>query len=556
MFRELLNNITENSIVYIALFIAFVSFLFSLKTYRGQKHFSRATKKQNESDYRKNIINASTIFGVFSITLIVIYELFIDKTSPDISDFGELLDMQAITLTITGISISLISIISSVLSSKREEKYDKIENSLKESISELQKEKKELSDSLEELKAMQKSLRENSDCLTGLMLTDNMFLEKRKERLLCDFASKSESFFEKYFYIRTLHKNYSANASEDTKIHWYNSIIEQGENLLNDINKQNLSNSFAKTQKYLMLIMISDAYFFLAESNIINTRMCDEDTLIGYFDKAEKYFSNAEDLYPDEDGYIANGRGLFAYWKYKYYLSKKEKKIGLLDDSISFYEKAIQNNPLRPQYYNNKGVSYLQKAKLEENGDENLDCAGKCFREALRLDSRASKASINLGDIAITKIRCAINAQEDILILQGLDIDPSLYSKITENYKTGKRNLDNAISIEPHFVNSYYKKAQLICYFMLFMKKTNQLKADEEKTLCEEIEMLFDDCKEINPNTKGTYYIKRLYYDVLNDFNKAQEVNNDIKKFNEKNAQSWSEAYNAYHENKRSKQAE
>lgn len=550
MFKELLNDIIQNPVIYVALFISFASLLFSLETFCKQKHIPRTPKKQNESDYRKRIVNASTGFGVFSITLIVIYELFIDKTNPDISGSGEIIDMQSITLAITGISISLISIISSVLSSKREEKYDKIENSLKESISELQKEKKELSDSLEELKAMQKSLRENSDCLTGLMLTDNMFLEKRKERLLCDFASKSESFFEKYFYIRTLHKNYSANASEDIKIHWYNSIIEQGESLLKDINKQNLSNSFAKTQKYLMLIMISDAYFFLAESNIINTGMCDESTLAGYFDKAEKYFNNAEDLYPDEDGYIANGRGLFAYWKYKYYSSKNETKIGLLDDSINYYEKAIQNNPLKPQYYNNKGVSYLQKAKLEENNDKNLDCAGKCFHEALRLDSRASKASINLGDIAITKIRNAINAQDDILILQDLDIDPSLCNKILENYKTGKRNLDNAISIEPHFVNSYYKKAQLICYFMLFMKKANLLNAEEEKALCEEIELLFDDCKEINPNAKGTYYIKRLYFDVLNDFQKAQEVNNDIKKFNEKNAQSWSKVYGAYCESK------
>ena len=118
--------------------------------------------------------------------------------------------------------------------------------------------------------------------------------------------------------------------------------------------------------------MISDAYFFLAESSIINIDNRDDSTILNYFDKAETYYNLADDLYADEDGYISNGKGLFAFWKYKYYLNKGEKRVELLDTSIDFYDQAIQIYPLKPQYFNNKGVSLLQKATESQFQVENL----------------------------------------------------------------------------------------------------------------------------------------------------------------------------------------
>lgn len=541
MINRILEYIFQNVQVFISGVFSCLSLIISCRSY-----FKNNSKNINEKNYRIKIIQASAACGIISIIMIVAYQLFVTKANTTKSEIGILLDMQSITLAITGISISLISIISTVLSSKREEKYDKIEKSIKDNISILEKEKKELTESLGELKIMQKNLKDNANRLTGLMLTDSMFLDKRKERLLFDLASKSESFFEKYFYIRVLYENYYGNASEETKTRWYKSIITQGESIIQNWEKQDLSGDFSKTQKYMTLIMISDAYFFLAESSIINIDNRDDSTILNYFDKAETYYNLADDLYADEDGYISNGKGLFAFWKYKYYLNKGEKRVELLDTSIDFYDQAIQIYPLKPQYFNNKGVSLLQKAKLVKDNSQLLDDAGKCFREALRLNSRAAKASINLADISITKIRKLMNAEDEIIILQKLNQSTQYYEEFIKNFDIAKMNLNNSIAIEPHFVNSYYKLAQLYSYYLLYLNKTNKLDNATKHEIMKKIEQLFGDCGEINPNAESTYYIKRMYFDVINDFDNAEKINKKIESFNAKNSQQWNTAYCEY----------
>lgn len=500
----------------------------------------------SSNDYGRNTIKYSSILGVLSIALIVVYELFVNKTTMGDSLVDKVLDMQSITLAITGISISLISIISTVLTTRREGEYQKIENTLKENINNLEKDKKSLEKSITELKDMQEQLKNNSDSFTSLLLIESMFLEKRKEKLLYSLASNTESFFDKYFYITNLHKNYSSNATEKMKLSWYQAIIKQGEELLLKTDEFNITDDYNKTRKYMVLIILADAYFFVGESKIINNDICQDSEIESIFKKSEEYMDEADCLYADEDGYTTNSRGLIEFWKYKYYFSKGEVKKELLERSIDFYEGAIHKNSMVPQYYNNKGVSLLHKAKTETNPEKYWNFANKCFRDSLHLNKHSAKAALNIAAVFIDKIRQQLGVEKEIIILKNSDLLNDDKTTFYRYYKNAKNYLNNAMSVEPHFIDSYYKKAQLYIYLLLFKIKTDDINEEEKERLFEKIEYLFEDCDDINPNCRAVYYIKRMYYDVRDCFDEAIKVNKQIEHFNANNAEKWNECYSAF----------
>ena len=550
---NLVNNLFKTAVqersllIYLWLLVLSIIIIFLLfATTRMRKQHFTPNNNNNNDKYTKNIIKYSAIFGIVSIISIVIYELFFSKSIPTDNYAEKLLDMQSITLAITGISISLISIISTVLTARREEKYEKVENAVKENINELKEEKDKLESSVKELNNMHQKLKDGSNALSRLLLIESIFLENRKEKLLFTLSSTTESFFDKYFYITNLHKNSSGNAPEETKRMWYQSIIEQGEQLLSPDVKYDISIDYEKTRKYMVLIILADAYYYIGESKTINNDNCKDADIEEAFNKSEEYLKEADFLYPDEDGYITNSRGLMMFGKYKYYFSKGEIKQDLLDNSIIYYEKAIQKNPIIPQYHNNKGVSLLHKAKHEKKPSEYWDNANKCFREALHLNKHSSKAALNIAAICIDKIRLQLGIEKEIIILQNSTLLNCDKKTFYNNYKRAKSYLNNAMSIEPHFIDSYYKKAQLYMYLLFFKEKTNDLKSEEKENICEKIECLFEDCKDINPDNRAVYYIKRMYYDVKNDFESACEINEKIKLFNPNNSNEWEKCYNIF----------
>jgi len=122
----------------------------------------------------------------------------------------------------------------------------------------------------------------------------------------------------------------------------------------------------------------------------------------------------------------------------------------------------------------------------------------------------------------------------DLVSIDGVDKD-TLLDVIAD----GEMYLNNAASINPFLVNNYYKRAQLHVYQLFCLQK---LGADTT-ALKESIQRDFAMCGKINPTSQAVYYIKRMYYCVLGDIDKAREINAEIRFWGSGNADRWAKLH-------------
>lgn len=492
--------------------------------------------KSTINSYGKIIIIICFLISVLAIGFIIVFELTTYNNVTDEKTVDKLVDLQSITLAITGIAISLISVIGTVFSVEREQKYEKIKRSMEE-IS------LQYDESLQDMKKQQDLLRKNSENLENLLLINGMFLDKRKEKLLETACQTSDSMYIKYIYIRTLHNNLKSHDSEEQKSKWCESIIKYGKDLLEANKSISKYDEFEKTQIYNVIIMIADAYYYSANISIENCKMNNDEKIREYFDWSLYYYNKAEDLFVDKDGYVANSIGLINYCKYKHFVClRKEKNINYLDESIEYYQRAIKQCNFNPVYYNNLGVSYLLKAKGTEK-EKYWEMADNNFKQALRIDNTATKAAINIADIEIRKIRKTLNLENEPIILTkcSVEITKEMRDKLDKSYERSKKYFNYASMYNLYFPNVYYKKAQLLVYYLYY----NESKMRPENIIetKERILDLLAYAKKINPTATGILYIERLFYDYIGDFEASQKINEEIRGFNKTNAEKWDGLY-------------
>lgn len=498
--------------------------------------------KLSTNSYGKVIILICFIITIFAIGFIILFELKTKNIVTDAQTIDKLIDLQSITLAVTGTSISLISIICTVFFVEREQKFEKLKRSMEEITI-------QYNQNLTEMKAQEKLLEDNSRCLEDLLLINNMFLEKRKEFLLEKSTETSNSTYIKYLYIRTLHNNIKSHNTETQKNVWCKTIIKYGKELLLEFKGNDKTSEFERTRLYNIYIMIADAYYYLAISFIENANQNDDLLIKENFDKSIKYYGEADKLYTDSDGYVENSIGLINYWKYKHFVcSKKEENSDYLDKSIKHYKLAIERCNFNPMYYNNLGVSYLQKAT---GTDQEIywEIADKTFKSALRIDNKATKAAINIADIEIKKIRNILKLEQDPIIIQNFkkEITSEELTELNKSYNRAKKYFNFAATYNLYFPNVYYKKAQLLIYYLHYNELLTEEDVDEIKR---QIQELLSNARNINPTATGTFYIERLFYDSINNFEEAQRINESIRKFNKQNAEKWDKLYDEYQKTK------
>jgi tetratricopeptide (TPR) repeat protein len=122
-------------------------------------------------------------------------------------------------------------------------------------------------------------------------------------------------------------------------------------------------------------------------------------------------------------------------------------------------------------------------------------------------------------------------------------LDENSLRKLGNCYEEAKKYLNHAAEYNLYFPNVYYKKAQLLIYYIIYNNKISQ---EEKNNVYAEIKELLENAKQINETAQGIFFIERMYYDVLGDFAKAQRINEQVRKFNPKNAENWEAAYNEY----------
>ena len=79
----------------------------------------------------------------------------------------------------------------------------------------------------------------------------------------------------------------------------------------------------------------------------------------------------------------------------------------------------------------------------------------------------------------------------------------------------------------------------------------NELLTEEDvDEIKRQIQELLSNARNINPTATGTFYIERLFYDSINNFEEAQRINESIRKFNKQNAEKWDKLYDEYQKTK------
>ena len=517
-------------------------------------------------------------------------------------EMGNILNMQSITLTITGISISLIALISTLLTTNREHKFDKMEDNLNVQIENIEKEAADIGKQKEELRNSLVRVDDDIGLLENLMVADSIFLNKTKEKRLEDLV-RGDDFYTKYLYIQWFFKKHRwEDIGRDEKLDCCNVVYINGKSIIETYMKEhpNMVKSLMPIEVILLKIMVADVCLTMARINRDENR----------FTEAEETFNKVltDFRYQDPDGYVNNGLGLVYFWRYK---TIEPERKDLLEKAIYHYKKANSlNGGNKHEVYDNLGVVYMCQYRekiiekysvlkkvysslpkkngdmldapsiymyyfIKERGEELLreyevldnesvrllEKAEESYRASSSKTKKSANPLINLADIYISKIRMILMLDSDHIILRSVlkaKNIPDYKSRLEESGEVAKklgnikelfdkaeRYLERAQDRDPFKIDCYFKKAQLKTYHYLYYALTNEngknnTAMDNAKA---EIEDLFVECNWIDENFISTKYIKRMYYDAINNYEEARKVNGEIKGSNE---QQWNKLYDNY----------
>lgn len=575
---------------------------------------------EQEREYRENlrrkkltatIIICSTIVSIISIAVVVGFELFYDRAG-EISNtemhMDKVLSMQSITLTITGIAISMIALISTMLTTNREEKFVRMEERLDNQAERITRENEEISQQRKDNREQLEEVSRNAEQITDIVVAQTTFLENTKIRWLKSMTSRSPIYV-KYIYLQMIYnKCRKDDISEARKIEYCKLVYDEGCRCLEEYNKrQDAEFGFNRSPEVVLLeLMIADVTLTMARKAKLKT---DDEYrgAIARFEEAENRFKDILEKYEysDDDGYVNNGLGLVKYWKYKYMCERGHNgkaAESLLDDALHFYNRACTFGD-KYEFYSNIGVVYSQLLKLrvtekydalknaykdtvgEAKFNENIPSilmykslrdqrsdkltdyfakdkacedmlkeSKKNYDEARKRSKMAVTPWINLAGVCIDNIRRLMMLDEECVILSSVLFmvnDTEYLNRVKEgvekDYSKAKSYLERAQDCDSFKIDCYFKMAQLKCYYILYLKLFKKPENDNIiETLKTEIKEDFARCDVIDDTCLSTKYIRRMYYDVIDDFDKAMQVDKVIVK--KGGTSSWSIAFDNYKE--------
>jgi len=449
-----------------------------------------------------------------------------------------ILNMQANTLTITAVSISLIGLLVAIYTIKRE---NDLKRNAKELEGLLQESKKIIETSKQALQTLSYLSVYNSLDDIALFSSKEKYLEQQLN------AGTKENGNEEFVILFTLAKYYLDTSSklgkDSDKIAYLQKAIKYSRKIIDQESEE--------LRQYLAYIILGDAFYQLADLDKYSQN-----------NERREYISFALDNYdlafkidPDDpQGSIQDKIGLCYFWQYKtdidfFQNMKNPDYLYLLERANMYFKKAIEKNSSIGKYHNNVGCCLLQQHKIQTS-DENesakiLDEAMKCFLKVAMLDVSTCKPWINMSDILVVRIKKLMKIDKINLFSLRLNrqlICSSLESKSKEEIfkllTNAKENLNRARTISPLFVNTYYKLAEVEMYSYLFSS------GKEQKKMKEYIDSLFEQAGQISPSSVGLLRTQRTYFDLVGNVKMAKEINDKIRKNNIKNAEEWDNLIN------------
>ena len=480
-------------------------------------------KKQPFSGIRL-IVSLLLLFVVIvTAGMFVLMYLYNNSQKTDVEQLG---NMQAATLTITGISMALIISVLTIISIYKE-KQKEIENEkIENDQSNADKERYFLA----RLVYIQTN---KSRYMLGLQL--NYLIEVGNEILNSDIHCKSQLLYITCSLLESQIVNCNEFRTSPKEI--YDKIIFFSKSIIED-------GTIEKSKKIDAIFMFVNANYRIFRdalernpdiTNIENLNLsiqCLEQNKISEFSTDEKITSAQLNLY-----------GLIYYWKFNYSFANKDHEDieQLIKKSVDFFENAVRNNNRNEQIYNNYGCSLIgfgkyYASKNNEIASNYYDKAIVQFNSAKIILDSYEKPYINLIDICCLKIRLTLKLTGTVYLLRPLiHSNENFDQMVKEQIEIGKGYYKKAEQSGKLLYNVYYKIAELETYKLLLALRQNSADSEDiKRTIMHYLSKSEEDKKTVKSLKK-----KRQVLELCGDIKEMEKVNTEIMILDYNNSEEW-----------------
>lgn len=469
-----------------------------------------------------------TILALIVFAVIVIGYLKVNYDSYKISAMNTLTDpvsitianMQATTLAISTLVVTMASIIIAILTLFRERKTELNNKEIEKSLSQLAKADAELQ-ALSSIISIQFIDERQRECYHDAIQHYLMEIESSKDDYLCNrFRVTRLSVMNGMAQIQK-------NPADQLEI--YQNIVNTAEEVISNRSATLLDKRFS-------FLEILHALYQIIKLKIDKSPKSANTDI----DKAIKYLRKVSS-FDDSYGHIANTKGLIHLWSgiAKIRMGEEEEAPQCHKDAIGFFEKAIKSfnealtiNPNRTEFLNHKSVALQQLYDISPNKELNIK-----LKETLNLicerDPQYGKGQLNLASYEIRELRKK-------LCLQPLSEYPDYSEEIEPKYDFcelyqyalgAKEKLIKAKQLCPTMINCYYKMGELLT-LIIVMKKQNNINAVKE---IEEAEQAFDRAEQMNADHLSYLYCKYAF--LMLEENKREDAEKIKRKIEEQKSQ-------------------
>ncbi len=450
-----------------------------------------------------------------------------------------LLDMQASTLAISAISVTLVTSIISILLFFREKKLElnnkKTEENnviIEKMIEEVEEQKKLLSDLL----FWQTN---DSKYMLGIQIEA---IKKIGDSII--LKDTVEDRYQYLLIICSILENQILTVSETEQSVFCEAISKYSKAILDNENLK-------KKEKYIAVFYYVNAKYREFRLTDINSFRNEVESPL---ESVKEYIEDFKTSFISFDEHMSsvdlNLFGLIYYWDASHKLNNyknvnSQEILDNLNTAEKYLKSANTKNKSNIHILNSLGCCYIVFAKyydfIKHDNDKILYYLRKAediFKTIISKDPTYEMSYINLTDICCKKIKCIIGvySYDYILKKQLKKVSYTQTKKIITLIKEGRKYIEKAEKTGKVLFNVYYRNAELYL-FEIFVLMARKNEYSDQFKYCEE---LLDKSYNLKP-TLQALTIKRQLYSLTNIKNLENDINKEIMKVNKENALKWQE---------------
>ena len=516
---QLINNPKVHTIIILVLSI--------IVTVLAIWHLRQLFKNRVRKFYSK--INAPSLVGIYVVIILLIgfaaYAIYhvgikynnylntLKATGFAADDIAKLsiFDMQANTLAISTLVVTIASIVLTILSLYKDRKAEI--NSQK------------LEESREQIQQAEEAIKNLSNIVSLTFVHDNQrecYYDAVNE--LINLNSVNKSSFYNHFRIAqiSLINNVIAKKEEDINLtSEYDRIIKIAEQIINSDTVSELDSQFA----YLEAL---HALYRKIKNGVQKNMEGVQDDITKAFSYLKKVNRTLGD---DTFGHISNLSALTHFWSGMYKIRHGELSEGerLFKTARLEIDEALEKNKDKIEFLNHKAVILQQTYDLtqEEALYEELIAI---YMNIMNRKTRYFKAYLNFASALIRSVKKMagmgmLDQYPDFRVIEA--IESTDCDRMLRMLKYAKKTLMQSIEIAPRFINNYYKLGEAVTV-QYAIQKYGKFEVEDENKLINEAQDAFLKAKKISTESIPCKLCECAFYKTIGDTTQANLLEAEV----------------------------